>query len=90
MLPYATNQPKSTVELGYIPDSMLTLAQRWQMVVRLVIRWRWGNNVGLTLVQCMYYTEQAPGWMSTLDRRRADVMHPTYFCDVGPTLAQRL
>ena len=42
------------------PDSMLSLAQRWQMVVRLVIRWRWGNNVGPTLVQCMYDAEQAP------------------------------
>ena len=44
---------------GVYPDSMLTLAQRWQMVVRLVIRWRWGNNVWPTLVQCMYYAEQA-------------------------------
>ena len=49
MLSNNTNQPESTVELGYIPDSMDALAQNWFMVGGLADGWRSFTNVGLTL-----------------------------------------
>ena len=37
--------------LHIIPDSMTTLAQRWNMVVSLADRWRWLYNIVSTLAQ---------------------------------------